>query len=119
MDVVSEPFQSKQMYCSSAVMTLITSVEPAVNEQDSFQTEAAVGNILRRRSVRGQEAWKWHTEQTENCEKRGVLGQGACKNVKTIKANTNIINPVIMVQYMSSSLSVPLELLSPSTMSLD
>lgn len=46
----------QQMYCSSAVMTLITSVEPPVNEQDSFQTEAAVGNILRRRGVRGQEA---------------------------------------------------------------
>lgn len=41
------------MYCSSAVMILITSAEPPVNEQDSFQTEAAVGNILRKWGVRG------------------------------------------------------------------
>lgn len=64
-------------------MTLITSVEPPVNEQDSFQTEAAVGNILRRRGGRGQEAWKWDTEQKENLWEEGVVGQGRlleCEN---------------------------------------
>lgn len=59
------------MYCSSAVMTLITSVEPPVNEQDSFQTEAAVGNILRKWGVRGQSARKWDTEQTKKKGRRG------------------------------------------------
>lgn len=59
------------------------------------------------------------SKQKNKSETRGRLDEGARKNLKTIKGNTNIINPVIMVQYMSSSLSVPPELLSPSTMSLD
>lgn len=53
------------MHCSSAVMILITSADPPVNEQDSFQTEAAVGNILRKWGVRGQAARKWNTRQNK------------------------------------------------------
>lgn len=52
------------MYCSSAVMILITTADPPVNEQDSFQAEAAVGNILRKWGVRGQAARKCNTDKT-------------------------------------------------------
>lgn len=59
------------MYCSSAVVSLITTADPPVNEQDSFQTEAAVGNILGKWGVRGQPARKWNTDKTRKSERVG------------------------------------------------
>lgn len=48
----------QQMYCSSAVVVLITITDSPLNEQDSIQTEAAVGNILTKWGVRGLAARK-------------------------------------------------------------
>lgn len=96
------------MYCSSAVMILITSADPPVNEQDSFQTEAAVGNILRKWGVRGWGATQLGSgmpDKSKHTQEERV-GGWASKNLSPIKGNINIINPVIMV-YVSIFLRFP------------
>lgn len=121
VDVVSEPFQSSRCIVHLLSWLFLQVWSHQLMSRTVFRLKQLWATYWEN-LVRGG---RWLSREIQSKQKknlwglRGVWDEGGCKYFSTIKGNTNIINPVIMVQYMSSSLSVPPELLSPSTMSPD